>query len=47
MAFNLGMTVYLFMTYMIMHARVDDLNLDAMPHWLGRWNHSALNYLDN
>ena len=48
MAFKFGMTVDLFMAYnMLIHVRVDDLDLDARSQWVGKGQKSALNYLDN
>ena len=49
MAFKLGMAVDLYMAYNYAHARVDDLDLDARSHWVGKSKKkkTTLNYLDN
>ena len=44
MAFKLGLTVDLCMD---IHARFDELELDAKSQWVGKGKKSALIYLDN
>ena len=49
MAFKLGMTVDVYMSYMHViyaHAHFYDLELDARSQWLIRGTKSVLNYLD-
>ena len=47
MAFELGMTVDLCMTYNDAHDRFHDLDLGGSSQWVGRGTQSALNCLDN